>query len=96
MLHDPEIKPRTELTKEQYIKKEEQTTINHFHEKLLKLKKLMKTEVSLTATLLDAENLFRFECGIGKYQAGRRRAEKRHKFMEEYLKEFYEEWEGST
>lgn len=51
MLHDPEIKPRTELTKEQYIKREEQTTINHFHEKLLKLKKLMKTEVSLTATL---------------------------------------------
>jgi len=51
VLHDPEIKPRTELTKEQYIKREEQTTINHFHEKLLKLKKLMKTEVSLTATL---------------------------------------------
>ncbi|KAH0877736.1 hypothetical protein HID58_065130 [Brassica napus] len=44
VLHDPEIKPRTELTKEQYMKKEEQTTINHFHEKLLKLKKLMKTE----------------------------------------------------
>ncbi|KAG7597353.1 HD domain [Arabidopsis suecica] len=96
VLHDPEIKPRTELTKEQYIKKEDQTTINHFHEKLLKLKKLMKTEVSLTATLLDTENLFRFECEIEKYQAGRRRAEKRHKFMEEYLKEFYEEWEGST
>jgi uncharacterized protein len=30
------------------------------------------------------------------YQAGKRRAEKRHKFMEEYLKEFYEEWDGST
>ncbi|KAG2305381.1 hypothetical protein Bca52824_034032 [Brassica carinata] len=44
VLHDPEVKPRTELTKEQYMKKEEQTTINHFHEKLLKLKKLMKTE----------------------------------------------------
>ncbi|KAH0921727.1 hypothetical protein HID58_021745 [Brassica napus] len=44
VLHDPEIKPRTELTKEQYMKKEEQTTINHFHEKLLKLKKLMKTQ----------------------------------------------------
>lgn len=48
VLHDPEMKPRTELTKEQYMKKEEQTTINHFHEKLLKLKLLMKTEVSLT------------------------------------------------
>jgi uncharacterized protein len=70
VLHDPEIKPRTELTKEQYMKREEQTTINHFHEKLLKLKLLMKTE------------------------AGRRRAEKRHEFMEDYLKEFYEEWDG--
>ncbi|CAN8292898.1 unnamed protein product [Cochlearia groenlandica] len=70
VLHEPEIKPRTELTKEQYMKREEQTTINHFHEKLFKLKKLMKTE------------------------AGRRRAEKRHKFMEEFLDEFYEEWDG--
>ncbi|XP_010498075.1 PREDICTED: uncharacterized protein LOC104775840 [Camelina sativa] len=72
VLHDPDVKPRTELTKEQYVKKEEQTTINHFHEKLLKLKQLMKTE------------------------AGRRRAEKRHKFMEEFLKEFYGEWDGSA
>ncbi|XP_010532328.1 PREDICTED: uncharacterized protein LOC104808350 [Tarenaya hassleriana] len=70
VLHDPEIKPRMELTKDQYMKKEEQTTVNHFHEKLLKLKDLMKTE------------------------AGRRRAKKRHEFMVEFLKEFYEEWEG--
>lgn len=45
VLHDPVIKPRSELSKEQYIKKEEQTTINHFHEKLLKLKDIMKTKV---------------------------------------------------
>lgn len=70
ILHDPNIKPRSDLSKEQYMKKDEQTTINHFHEKLLKLKDLMKTE------------------------AGKRRAEKRHKFMEEFLKEFYEEWDG--
>ncbi|KAF7808265.1 uncharacterized protein G2W53_035008 [Senna tora] len=69
-LHDPAILPRSELSKEQYMNKEEQTTINHFHEKLLKLKDIMKTE------------------------AGKRRAEKRHKFMEEFLKEFYEEWNG--
>lgn len=72
VLHDPAIKPRSDVCKEQYMKKDEQTTVNHFHEKLLKLKDLMKTE------------------------AGRRRAEKRHKFMEEYLKEFYEEWDGKA
>lgn len=58
------------MSKEEYMKKEEQTTVNHFHEKLLKLKDLMKTK------------------------AGQRRAEKRHKFMEDFLKEFYEEWDG--
>ncbi|GKV21295.1 hypothetical protein SLEP1_g31290 [Rubroshorea leprosula] len=70
VLHDPAIHPRSDLSKEQYMKKEEQTTVNHFHEKLLKLKDLMKTK------------------------AGQRRAESRHKFMEDFLKEFYEEWGG--
>ncbi|CAN0888291.1 Uncharacterized protein YpgQ [Linum grandiflorum] len=70
VLHDPAIHPRLDLSTEQYMKKEEQTTINHFHEKLLKLKDLMKTE------------------------AGKRRAEQRHKFMDEYLKQFYAEWDG--
>ncbi|KAF9678669.1 hypothetical protein SADUNF_Sadunf07G0059100 [Salix dunnii] len=44
VLHDPAISPRPDLSKEQYMKKEEQTTVNHFHEKLLKLKDLMKTK----------------------------------------------------
>ncbi|XP_027191753.1 uncharacterized protein [Cicer arietinum] len=70
MLHDPAILPRSNLSKEQYMNKEEQTSINHFHEKLLKLKDMMKTK------------------------AGQRRAEKRHKFMEEFVKEFYDEWNG--
>ncbi|KAK9106325.1 hypothetical protein Syun_022336 [Stephania yunnanensis] len=70
VLHDPNIKPRLCISKEDYVKKGEQTTINHFHEKLLKLKELMKTK------------------------AGYRRAEKRHKFMEDFLEEFYEEWAG--
>ncbi|KAF8398713.1 hypothetical protein HHK36_014570 [Tetracentron sinense] len=70
VLHDPAIQPRSDLSKEQYMKKDKQTTVNHFHEKLLKLKDLMKTK------------------------AGQRRAEQRHKFMEEFLKEFYEEWDG--
>ncbi|CAM8930723.1 unnamed protein product [Rhodiola kirilowii] len=72
VLHDPSIQPRTDLTKEGYMKKEEQTTVNHFHEKLLKLKDMMKTA------------------------AGRKRAEKRHKFMEDYLTEFYDEWDGKA
>ncbi|KAM7271843.1 hypothetical protein ACFE04_031057 [Oxalis oulophora] len=72
VLHDPAIKPRSDLSKEHYMKKEEQTTLNHFHEKLLKLKDLMKTE------------------------AGKKRAEKRHKFMEEFLTEFYGEWDGTA
>ncbi|KAI3468673.1 hypothetical protein Pfo_025336 [Paulownia fortunei] len=45
VLHDPNIKPRSDLSKEKYMNKDEQTTINHFHEKLLKLKDLMKTKV---------------------------------------------------
>ncbi|KAK0575392.1 hypothetical protein LWI29_038341 [Acer saccharum] len=71
VLHNPAILPRSDLSKDQYMKKEDQTVVNHFHEKLLKLKDFMKTE------------------------AGRKRAEKRHKFMEEFLKEFYQEWHGT-
>ncbi|CAA0812124.1 Cellulase (glycosyl hydrolase family 5) protein [Striga hermonthica] len=70
MLYDPNIKPRSDLSKEKYMSKEEQTTVNHFHEKLLKLKELMKTK------------------------AGQKRAERRHKFMEGFLEEFYQEWDG--
>lgn len=48
VLHDPKIEPRSDLSKENYMNKEEQTTVNHFHEKLLKLKDLMKTKVNLS------------------------------------------------
>ena len=45
-LHDPKVLPRDNLSKEMYMSKEEkQTSINHFHEKLFKLKEMMKTEV---------------------------------------------------
>ncbi|KAL9244228.1 hypothetical protein vseg_018029 [Gypsophila vaccaria] len=70
ILHDPNIKPRLSMSKEDYMNKEKQTTLNHFHEKLLKLKDLMKT------------------------QAGRRRAERRHAFMEEFMEQFYLDWDG--
>lgn len=39
VLHDPAIPPRQQLTREQYMDKSaEQTTLNHFYEKLLLLK----------------------------------------------------------
>jgi len=45
VMHDPEQKPRTSLSKSQYVSGDANpTTINHFHEKLLKLKDLMKSK----------------------------------------------------
>lgn len=43
LLYDPEIKPNLNMTKEEY-KNSKAPTINHFYEKLLLLKDLMKTE----------------------------------------------------
>jgi len=70
LVHDPDQAPRPELTPETY-RNGPNTAINHFYEKLLKLKDLMNTE---TARQLAAE---------------------RHRFMEQYLAQFYREWEGS-
>ena len=43
VLYDPNIAPKTNMTKEEY-KKSEAPTINHFYEKLLLLKDKMNTE----------------------------------------------------
>ena len=43
LLYDPEIKPQLNMTKDEY-KNSTAPTINHFYEKLLLLKDLMKTE----------------------------------------------------
>lgn len=67
VLYNPEIPPKT-FTSLSQVKDEQNHTINHFYEKLLKLKDLMNTET------------------------GKVLAEKRHKFMEDFLNEFYEEW----
>lgn len=47
VLYDPEIKPVLEMTKEEY-KNTQAPTINHFYEKLLRLKDLMKTQTGKT------------------------------------------------
>eukprot|EP01134_Creolimax_fragrantissima_P007665 CFRG7665T1 len=45
VLYDPNIAPRVNMTKEQYQNQTaQQTTINHFHEKLFLLKDMMKTD----------------------------------------------------
>jgi uncharacterized protein len=41
LIHDPTLAPREEISKEAY--REKSTAINHFYEKLLKLKSLMNT-----------------------------------------------------
>ncbi|WP_380570654.1 HD domain-containing protein [Salinicoccus siamensis] len=70
-LHDPKLHARENLTFEQYSK-EDNTIINHFYEKLLKLKDLMHT------------------------RSAKLQAEKRHQFMERYLEQFYNEWDGKV
>ncbi len=68
-MYDPNIPVRQEMTPEEY-RNGKDTAINHFHEKLLKLKDLLNTD------------------------SGRRIAEQRHTFMEEFLKRFDREWNG--
>lgn len=68
-IYDPEIKPKLNMTKEEYMKSNT-ASINHFYEKLLLLKDRMNTKT------------------------GKSMAKHRHKFMENYLSEFYKEWES--
>lgn len=67
LMYDPTIQPIDFKSLDQ-VKNAKNHTINHFYEKLLKLKYLMNTNTAKEI------------------------AEKRHKFMEEFLNEFYSEW----
>ena len=65
-IYNPQIKPKLNLSKEEY-KKSKAPTINHFYEKLLLLKDKMNTKTGVQI------------------------AEQRHRYMEEYLDQFFKE-----
>lgn len=67
LMYDPTISPM-DFKSLNEVKNADNHTINHFYEKLLKLKDLMNTKTAKEI------------------------AEKRHKFMEDFLNEFYYEW----
>ncbi|HSW98608.1 MAG TPA: HD domain-containing protein [Candidatus Saccharimonadales bacterium] len=70
-MYDPAHKPQQFTSFEAYKNQvKDNTSINHFYEKLLLLKDRLNTD------------------------AARRFAAKRHEFMEQFLDEFYAEWEG--
>jgi uncharacterized protein len=68
-MYDPSEPPQMEMDGEAYAKSKGHT-VNHFYEKLLRLKDLMNTET------------------------GKAMAQHRHGFMENFLEEFYGEWDG--
>ena len=68
-LHIPNEKPHDNMNFEEYSMSTG-TSINHFYEKLLKLKDLMNTETA------------------------KKIAESRHKYMNNFLSEFFNEWNG--
>ncbi|MCQ6560007.1 HD domain-containing protein [Paenibacillus mendelii] len=70
-IHDPELQPRHAMTPDEY-RHGKSSAINHFHEKLLKLKDRINTA------------------------SARRIAEERHRYMEQYVERFYQEWEGNA
>ena len=45
-IHDPDIKPMTNMNKADYNQNHNSTSINHFYEKLLLLKNMMNTETA--------------------------------------------------
>lgn len=71
-LYDPENPPQKDLLAKEKYMASSSASVNHFYEKLLLLKGMLKTE------------------------AGRKVAEERHKYMEEFLDRFFLEWDGKA
>ncbi|MBU8907304.1 HD domain-containing protein [Desertibacillus haloalkaliphilus] len=71
LIYDPDLKSRSEMTYDQY-REGKSTSVNHFYEKLFKLKDLMNTSYA------------------------KKLAEERHQVMEQFLAEFYREWDGDA
>lgn len=69
LIYHPEIGPTDFKTEDEYRNKRTHT-VNHFYEKLLKLKDGMNTTT------------------------GKELANQRHQYMEDFLNQFYAEWEG--
>ncbi len=67
-IYDPNI--TKVLDEKEYKKTRSKTSINHFYDKVLKVKNLMNTDTA------------------------KRIAIHRHEFVEKYLKEFFDEWNG--
>lgn len=70
-IYEPDLNVRGQMTLDEY-RNGDSSSVNHFYEKLLKLKDKMNTE--------QAKQL----------------AEERHKFMETFLEQFYNEWNGKA
>ena len=68
-IHIPEAKLKMDMSSEEYYNNEN-TAINHFYEKILKLKDLMNTNTAKELAI------------------------HRHKYVEEFLEEFFLEWDG--
>ncbi|WP_422785216.1 HD domain-containing protein [Sporosarcina globispora] len=70
-IYDPGLEIRREMTEDEY-RTGKSSSINHFYEKLLKLRDLMNTDTA------------------------KEMAEERHQIMEQYLHQFFKEWNGQA
>ncbi|MGN7177945.1 HD domain-containing protein [Cytobacillus sp. SAFR-174] len=71
LIYDPALDIRIEMTEDEY-RNGRSSSINHFYEKLLKLRDLLNTDTAMEL------------------------AEKRHELMEQFLHQFFKEWNGQA
>ncbi|WP_420485093.1 HD domain-containing protein [Cytobacillus firmus] len=71
LIYDPALDIRKEMTEDEY-RNGRSSSINHFYEKLLKLRDLLNTDTAMEL------------------------AEKRHELMEQFLHQFFKEWNGQA